>query len=101
MIEGDSDYPFTDELIDDIAEITGSSAKTVQEALKDETINGYIAKGIQAANARATSNAQRVQKHAILERDFSIDGGELTPTLKLKRRIVTDKYNDVIESLYA
>ncbi|KAG9354120.1 hypothetical protein JZ751_012244, partial [Albula glossodonta] len=47
-----------------------------------------IQEGIDRVNIRATSNAQKVQKWMILERDFSISGGELGPTMKLKRPIV-------------
>jgi long-chain acyl-CoA synthetase len=37
---------------------------------------------------------------ALLEDEFSIEGGELTPTLKVKRRVIDQKYRDVIEELY-
>jgi long-chain acyl-CoA synthetase len=37
----------------------------------------------------------------LLENEFTIEGGELTPTLKVKRRVIDQKYRDVIEKLYA
>ncbi|HSQ78956.1 MAG TPA: long-chain fatty acid--CoA ligase [Candidatus Bathyarchaeia archaeon] len=43
---------------------------------------------------------ERIKKIAVLDRDFDIDLGEVTPTLKVRRNIVEQKYADVIESLY-
>jgi len=43
---------------------------------------------------------EKIKKIALLENEFTIEGGELTPTLKVKRRVIDDKYRDVIESLY-
>jgi long-chain acyl-CoA synthetase len=44
---------------------------------------------------------EKVKKVALLENEFTIEGGELTPTLKIKRRVIDDKYREVIEKLYA
>lgn len=44
---------------------------------------------------------ESIKRFALLPEDFSFDSGELTFTLKLKRRIVEQKFKDVIESLYA
>ena len=55
---------------------------------------------IDAAN-RTLARVQTVKRIAILAEEFSIEGGELTPSLKLKRRVVNEKYAAVIERLYA
>ena len=44
---------------------------------------------------------ENIRKIKILPRDFTIEDGELTPTLKIKRRIVYDNWADTIESIYA
>ncbi len=44
---------------------------------------------------------ERVKKIALLEEEMTVEGGELTPTLKVKRRVVNEKYKDVIDKIYA
>ncbi len=43
---------------------------------------------------------ERVKKVGLLESEFTIEGGELTPTLKVKRRVIDEKYRSVIDRLY-
>ena len=43
---------------------------------------------------------EKIKRFALLERDFSLEEGELTPTLKVRRRIVCEKFTAVITSLY-
>lgn len=43
---------------------------------------------------------EKIKKIALLENEFTIEGGELTPTLKVKRRVIDQKYRDLIEKLY-
>ena len=56
--------------------------------------------GMDNVNSGSTSNAQKIQKWHMLKRDFSVPGGELGPTLKVKRHIVTKIYKDNIEKIY-
>lgn len=47
------------------------------------------------------SQYERIKKFILLTKEWSIEGGELTPTLKLKRRVLLEQYKDAIEALYA
>merc|ERR1712150_415205 len=87
-------------------EIGADSVKTVDDILHDKNSKSYalctraIQSGIDKANDRATSNAQKVQKWTLLKTDFSVPGGELGPTLKLKRHCVMTNYAETIRNMY-
>jgi long-chain acyl-CoA synthetase len=49
---------------------------------------------------RTLADYERVRRVALLAEEFSIDSGEMTPTLKIKRRVVDEKYGQLIEELY-
>lgn len=65
--------------------------------------NEKIANFIKAEVDRATPNLasfEKIKKIALLDRDFEIEKGEITPTLKVKRNIIEKKYQDLINALY-
>ncbi|XP_069914835.1 long-chain-fatty-acid--CoA ligase ACSBG2-like isoform X2 [Oryctolagus cuniculus] len=80
----------------------GSQASTVTEVvrLRDPLVHTAIQQGMDAVNQEAISDAQKIRRWMILEKDFSIPGGELGPTTKIKRHFITQKYKQQIESLY-
>ncbi|XP_057623585.1 long-chain-fatty-acid--CoA ligase ACSBG1 [Chionomys nivalis] len=95
----------TDNLTEQAVEFcqrVGSRASTVSEIVgqRDEAVYQAIQEGIQRVNANAAARPYHIQKWAILKRDFSISGGELGPTMKLKRLTVLEKYKDIIDSFY-
>ena len=47
------------------------------------------------------NHVEQVKKFELLPNEWTIDGGELTPTLKLKRKVIMEKYRDAIERIYA
>jgi long-chain acyl-CoA synthetase len=58
-----------------------------------------IQQSVDALNARQASYAT-IKRFAILETDFSQEGGELTPTLKVKRKVVTERHKTLLDSFY-
>lgn len=81
QVNGDSGDP-EDELTPAAVEFCrklGSNATRVSEVAggRDRAVHAAIQEGINRVNEKATSNAQRIQKFIVLERDFSVTGGEL------------------------
>lgn len=70
------------------------------ELSRHPKVKALIEKEIEARNADLAS-FETIKKVHIAPSDFSIEAGELTPTLKIKRKVVTDKYRDKLEQLYA
>jgi long-chain acyl-CoA synthetase len=52
------------------------------------------------AELKGLAKFESPKKLALLEHEFTIDGGELTPSLKVKRRVINEKYKGVIDALY-
>jgi len=68
--------------------------------IQHPTINKIINDGMEQANKASISRAQHVKKWFIVADDFTIPGGEFTPTLKVKRKVVENKYKAKIEEVY-
>lgn len=84
----------------DTSKEIGSEAETTDQAAACPKWTKYLDDGVKKANARATSRAQSIGKWTLLTSDFSEKGGELTPTLKLRRNVAAEKYSDVIDHMY-
>jgi long-chain acyl-CoA synthetase len=69
------------------------------DLVDDPELRGEIAAAVEEAN-RAVSRAEQIRKFRILPGDFTEEGGELTPTLKVKRKVVMERYADDIKALY-
>jgi long-chain acyl-CoA synthetase len=66
---------------------------------EDPKVREYIGKIVDDVNSKY-AQVEQVKKFAILDHDLSQETGELTPTLKVKRNVVNEKYEDVFDSLY-
>jgi long-chain acyl-CoA synthetase len=66
---------------------------------KHPTVVGRVEKIVEQRNAELQSYA-KIKKFQILPEDFTVDNGMLTPTLKVKRKVIREKYESVIDALY-
>lgn len=75
---------------------TGADATTLAT---DPTVLALLQAGIDQANS-GLARVEQVKKFTVLPEAWEPGGEELTPTMKLKRRVVSDKYADVIDAMY-
>jgi long-chain acyl-CoA synthetase len=87
------------ERVESYAQLKGIRARSHAELCKEPRVIDLFERQI-ASLTTELAQYERVKKVALLENELTIDGGELTPTLKVKRRVVDEKYHDVIDQLY-
>ncbi|MER5893767.1 AMP-dependent synthetase/ligase [Streptomyces sp. NPDC001876] len=58
-----------------------------------------IARAVEAANARL-NRTEQIKRYRLLSQEWSPETGELTPSLKLRRRVIREQYGDVLDALY-
>jgi long-chain acyl-CoA synthetase len=66
---------------------------------RDERVRGELAAGVEEVN-RQFARIEQVKRFAILDRELTQQAGELTPTMKVKRAVVYDRYRDLFDALY-
>jgi long-chain acyl-CoA synthetase len=88
------------QMIADYFNRKGIELRSNREIVADRQVNALIESEIHRLNEHFGHYAQ-IKKFILLAEEWSLAGGELTPTLKLKRRQLVQKYTGEIESLYA
>ena len=73
---------------------------TVADMVNDPELNATIQAAVDEAN-KAVSHAEAIKKFAILPVDWTEEGGQMTPSLKLKRSVVMQEFADEVEQLYS
>ena len=82
------------------AEKQGIGAPSNQDLIRDARVRAQIAKEVEEVNTGLAS-FEKIVAWDLLPEEWTLETGELTPTMKVKRRIINEKYGDVIERLYA
>lgn len=75
------------------------SFETPGDLVKDERIRSFMEAEIDRATPNLASY-EKIKKISLMEKDFEQEKGEITPTLKVKRNIIEDRYKNVIDSMY-
>jgi long-chain acyl-CoA synthetase len=78
----------------------GISTSSKKDLIADRRVVDLIKSDVNRLT-RELADYEKVKRIGLLADEFSIDGGELTPTLKVKRRVVEEKHKELIESLYS
>lgn len=87
------------ELLESYAKHKNLSVGTPAEFCTDARIINLFERQIEQLTENL-SKYEKVKKIALLENELTVEGGELTPTLKVKRRVVDEKYRNIIEKIY-
>jgi len=78
----------------------GIAAGGAEELIEDHRVRELLAGEVAEVNEDLASY-ERIVAWELLPAEFTLEGGELTPTQKVKRRVIDDKYGDEIERMYA
>ena len=87
------------EQIESYARLKGLSITSHAEMCKHPRIIDLFERQVESLTPDL-AKYEKIKRIALLENEFTIEGGELTPTLKVKRRVVDEKFRDVIDRIY-
>ena len=97
---GQPSNKLTAEAINELRSKCGVDIRTSDKAVEDPKVHEYISQCVEETNKKSISRAAHIRKFKLVPNDFSIPGGELTPTLKLKRKVAEKKYETVINEMF-
>ena len=81
------------------AAAAGSAAQTPEQAANCVKFNAWLFEQVEQVNGKL-ARVQSVRKVKVLPRELTIENGELTPTMKLKRRVILERYSAEVEEMY-
>ncbi len=87
------------EMLESYAKLKELEIATPEEFCSNPRILDLFARQIDAMTPNL-AQFEKVKKFTLLVNEFSVENGELTPTLKVKRRVIDEKYRDVIDQMY-
>ncbi|HVS15253.1 MAG TPA: long-chain fatty acid--CoA ligase [Thermoanaerobaculia bacterium] len=100
IVVGDG-YPYvTALLVPRLEELPAElEPRDVEEAVADERVRALVEEAVAAVN-RSLADHERIRNWRLLARELTIEEGEITPTLKVRRRVVLERHGELISSMY-
>ncbi|MGV0835129.1 AMP-dependent synthetase/ligase [Mycolicibacterium thermoresistibile] len=86
--------------ITDWAADNGLGGKSYQELVESDEVNKMVGEYVDQLNAEL-NRWETIKKWSLLSSDLSVEGGELTPSLKVKRAVVEEKNKELLDSFYS
>ncbi len=74
-------------------------SEDMAELAESDEVRELVQKEMDRANSNY-AQVEQIKKFTVLDHDLSVDSGELTPTLKVKRNVINERYEELFESLY-
>ena len=85
----------------DLCSRLGLGESRIEELADNDALRTYLNDEIEKRCNQNVARYQTIKRFRVLPAEFSVDSGELTPTMKIKRNVVSEKYAGEIEALYA
>src|SRR5437588_7179754 len=82
------------------AKENGLADEDYTKLVKSDRVREMVGQHVQRLNSEL-NRWETIKKWAILDNALSVDGGELTPSLKVKRSVIAEKHKDLIDSFYS
>ncbi len=89
-----------EEALPDLCKAAGVPLAPLAEIAANEKILAFLADRVEEDCNKKVARYQTIKKFEVLPHMLSVEGGELTPTMKVKRNVINEKYASVIEKMY-
>ena len=86
--------------MDGWAQENGMSGRSYADVVASPQVHEMVGRYVDTLNERL-NRWETVKKWVLLDHDLTVESGELTPSLKVRRKVVEDNYRDEIERMYA
>jgi long-chain acyl-CoA synthetase len=86
--------------VEKLAKENGVTAETWEKLIESNFVQNLVRKAVADANSQLASY-ESIKKYLVLPNEFTVESGELTPSMKVKRKVVDERYKKQIDSLYS